>query len=575
MSTPRRAGRAGLAAIAASIAGTIAVGAAGTSLMAPPLPGAPGWLPWGLELSLSPYLAVGLAAASLAAGAAGLLLTLRAMRSGWTVSPRSVLLAGVIAAVAAGTTRPFGTSDFLSYAAYGHELVTGHNPYLVAPQALPGDPVARAVQDWAGTPSVYGALATGVFGAAALVGGLSARLTVFALDLVSAAAFAVTGVLLYRLARGRAARLRAALLWTCNPLLLQVLVAGSHVDGLAVAFSIGGLAVLLPVIKHGPVIQNVSSRLASSGDLSGLPSRRGALRGVIAGALLGLGFAVKPTVLLVTAGLAAGLVLMPRQRSGIQMGVIGPFCIPLNERTRIVACLAAGFGVVAAADLLVMGAAGIRQTARASGLVSVGSPWRVIRTVLSNFVAEPVANDVVRWCAVALAAFLVVRFVPVFRRYNSANQGQSAWQAIGWAFLLVVVWLAAWPYVLPWYDAAAWSLLALLPASGFDWLLLARTTVLAFGYLPARATGITIPGGLHWMEPVLRSAVTPAVLSALLVVLLLPWARRLPVVTMCDGYSSKRDNDRDLCGGGADRGDWHFGRRGRAPAGQPRRARVQ
>ena len=32
-------GRAGLAAIAVSIAGTIAVGAAGTSLMAPPLPG--------------------------------------------------------------------------------------------------------------------------------------------------------------------------------------------------------------------------------------------------------------------------------------------------------------------------------------------------------------------------------------------------------------------------------------------------------------------------------------------------------------------------------------------------------
>lgn len=249
-------GRAGLAAIAVSIAGTVAVGVAGTSLMAPPLPGAPGWLPWGLDLRLSPYFAVGLAAVSLAAGALGLLLTLHAMRSGWTVSPRSVLLAGMLAAIAVGTTRPFGTSDFLSYAAYGHELVTGHNPYVVAPRALPGDPVARAVQDWAGTPSVYGALATGVFGAAALVGGLSARLTVFALDLVSAAAFVVTGVLLYRLARGRGdpARLRAALLWTCNPLLLQVLVAGSHVDGLAVAFSIGGLAVLFPVIQNGPVV---------------------------------------------------------------------------------------------------------------------------------------------------------------------------------------------------------------------------------------------------------------------------------------------------------------------------------
>jgi hypothetical protein len=542
VSTPGRAGRvgrAGLAAIAVSIAGTVAVGAAGTSLMAPPLPGAPGWLPWGLELRLSPYLAVGLAAASLAAGALGLLLTLHAMRSGWTVSPRSVLLAGVLTAIAVGTTRPFGTSDFLSYAAYGHELVTGHNPYLVAPRALPGDPVARAVQDWAGTPSVYGALATGVFGAAALVGGLSARLTVFALDLVSAAAFIVTGVLLYRLARGpdartaRGARLRAALLWTCNPLLLQVLVAGSHVDGLAVAFSIGGLAVLFPVIRNGPVVPP------------------GALRGAAAGTLLGLGFAVKPTAALMAIGLAIALVAARKRLAA--------------------ACLAAGFGVVAVTDLLVMGSAGIGQTTRASALVSVGSPWRAVRAVLSYFVAEPVANDAVRWCAVALAALLVARFVPDFRRYDGADQGQSAWRAIGWAFLFVVAWLAAWPYVLPWYDALAWALLALLPASGFDWLLLARTTVLAFGYLPARATGITIPAGLRWMEPVLRSAITPAVLATLLVLL----ACRLPVVTMRDGYSPERDSDRDLCGGGAGRGDRHRGRRGRAPAGQPRRARVQ
>ncbi len=528
-------GRAGLAAIAVSIAGTVAVGAAGTSLMAPPLPGAPGWLPWGLDLRLSPYVAVGLAAAGLAAGALGLLLTLRAMRSGWTVSPRSVLLAGVIAAIAVGTTRPFGTSDFLSYAAYGHELVTGHNPYLVAPNALPGDPVARAVQDWAGTPSVYGALATGVFGAAALAGGLSARLTVFALDLVSAAAFIVTGVLLYRLARARAARLRAALLWTCNPLLLQVLVAGSHVDGLAVAFSIGGLAVLFPVIQNGPAVTP------------------GALRGVAAGTLLGLGFAVKPTAALMATGLAIALVV---------------------ARNRLAAaCLTAGFGLVAVADLLVMGSAGIGQTARASGLVSVGSPWRVVRTVLSYFVAEPVADDVVRWCAVALAAALAAVLLRRMRGPHSRLL-PDLWDTdpgVGPAFVVVLAWLTAWPYVLPWYDALAWAPLALLPATGFDWLLLARTTVLAFGYLPARATGITIPGGLRWMEPVLRSAVAPAVLATLLVLL----ACRLPVVTMCDRYSSKRDNDRDLCGGGAGRGDRHFGWRGRTPAGQPRRARVQ
>jgi hypothetical protein len=40
----------------------------------------------------------------------------------------------------------------------------------------------------------------------------------------------------------------------------------------------------------------------------------------------------------------------------------------------------------------------------------------------------------------------------------------------------------------------------MLPASRADWLLLARTGVIAFGYLPARAAGITVPPGLRWME---------------------------------------------------------------------------
>ena len=91
---------------------------------------------------------------------------------------------------------------------------------------------------------------------------------------------------------------------------------------------------------------------------------------------------------------------------------------------------------------------------------------------------------------------------------------------MGWgAVLLVIAWLMAWAYVLPWYDALAWALLPLLPASGLDWLLLAWTAVLGLAYLPARSAGITIPGGLRWMEPVLRTAVTPAVLAVLLVIL--------------------------------------------------------
>jgi hypothetical protein len=500
------AGRAGLTATAVSIACTVAVAIAGPSLMEPPLPGAAGAPPWALNLGLNPYLAVGLAAAGLVTGTAGVALTLRAMRRGWTVSPLYVLLAGALAAVVAGTTRPFGTSDFISYAAYGRELVTGHNPYLVAPEALArlGDPVARAVQDWAGTPSVYGALATGVFGVASVIGGTSARLTVFVLAMVNVAAFIGTGVLLDRMARDRAARLRAALLWTCNPLLLQILVAGSHVDGLAAAFSIAGIALLARFSPNGPVI---TSPTAHPHPAASRPPRA-ALRALLAGMLLGLGFAVKPTVLLVAVGVMIAMCAWqdPRARA-LERPVSAssaPSASPLLG-------LAAGFALVAGVDILLIGRAGIAQTLRASGMVSVGSPWRPIRAGLSLFVAEPVADEAVRWCAVALVVFVAMRLLRLSR---------PAGEPAGFVpFLLVVAWLMAWPYVLPWYDALAWALLPLLPASGLDWLLLARTAVLGLAYLPARSAAVAIPGGLRWMEPVLRSAVAPAVLAVLLVIL--------------------------------------------------------
>jgi hypothetical protein len=87
-------------------------------------------------------------------------------------------------------------------------------------------------------------------------------------------------------------------------------------------------------------------------------------------------------------------------------------------------------------------------------------------------------------------------------------------------FAVAFAWLLAWPYVLPWYDGLGWALLALLPWSRLDWLLLARTTALAFGYLPARG-GIVMPGGLGWLRPVIRNGITPVVLLAVIVALVM------------------------------------------------------
>jgi hypothetical protein len=215
--------------------------------------------------------------------------------------------------------------------------------------------------------------------------------------------------------------------------------------------------------------------------------------------------------------------------------------------------MVAGFGAVAAVDVALIGRAGVAQSLRASGMVSVGSPWRAVRTVLRvTVMSESAADDVVRVLAVVLmvalaAALLALRTAdgaggaspgspqrPQLRNRRCWNDLDCAIDlprgAFVWApFALVLAWLVAWPYVLPWYDALGWVLLPLLPATGFDWLLLAGTAALAFGYLPARSVGITIPAGLRWMEPVIRSGLTPVVLAVLAFLLVLTlWRNARP-----------------------------------------------
>jgi hypothetical protein len=474
------AGRAGLIAIGVSVACTFAVAVAGPSVMEPVLPGRPGQPPWSFGLHPSPYLAVGLIAAGLAAGTLGLVLVLRAIRGGWSVPARAVLVAGLLAATALTLVPPFGSSDHLSYAAYGRMLVTGHNPYTTTPAQLAalGDPVARAVQDWSGSSSVYGPLATAIQALASLAGGTSVRFTVFVLGLANLAAFAGTALLLHWMTRDRPAwQLRAALLWAANPLLLQVLVAGAHLDAQAIVFGVAAVAVM-----------------------SSARSEPSAARATLAGVLVGLGFAVKVTIALVGLGLALAVVLRAGRGWRRRAGQLFP----------ALAGLAAGFAVTAGTAVAIGGSAMVRQSSQASDMVSIGSPWRVIRTVIQLAVTGPAATDIVKAGAVALAVLLAVLLV-------RGLPPRGGYAAVTCA--LVLAWLFAWPYVLPWYDAFGWALLALVPlvsggaAEALCWLLLARTAALGFGYLPARQAGVTLPAGLGWLQPVIRHGVTPAVLA--------------------------------------------------------------
>jgi len=470
--------------------------------MEPALPGRPGPPPWSFGLHPSPYLAVGLTAAGLAAGTIGLVLVLRAVRGGWSVPARAVLVAGLLAAAALTLVPPLGSSDHLSYAAYGRMLVTGHNPYTTTPAQLAalGDPVARAVQDWSGSPSVYGPLATAIQALASLAGGTSVRLTVFVLGLANLAAFAATALLLYRMTGPDPARqLRAALLWAANPLLLQVLVAGAHVDTQAVVFGVAAVAVM----------SGAGTALAP--------------RALVAGALVGLGFAVKVTIALVGLGLALAVILPAWQERRHQWRRLVP---PL-------AGLAAGFAVTAGAAVAIGGSAMLRQSSQASNMVSIGSPWRVIRTVIHLAVTGTAATDIVKAGAVALAALLAVLLLrglaPAWREPGPA---QARYATV--VLALALAWLFAWPYVLPWYDALGWALLPLVPLAAdgagavLTWLVLARTAALGFGYLPARQADAALPSGLGWLQPVIRHGVTPVVLAAATAWLIVAMLRARP-----------------------------------------------
>jgi hypothetical protein len=504
-------GRAGLAATSLSVVATFAVAILGPSVMEPALPGRPGQPPWALAAHPPAALAVTLAAAALAAGTLGLGLCLRATHRGWLVSPRAILSAGVVAAAVLAMVPPFGSSDQLSYAAYGRMAVTGRNPYTTTPAMLArlGDPVARAVQDWRTSPSVYGSVATGGQALASLVGGTSVRLTVFVLSLLNVAAFAATGWLLHRLTRGsRARQFRAALLWSFNPLLLAVLVAGEHVDSQAIFLGVAAVALFSFSLPNDP---------------SPLTAPRGFLAAAAAGGLAGLGTAVKLTTVLVAAGLvvAATAVWWRRWR---WLAVAG-------------GGLAAGFAAIFAASLAPWGFATVRPALRAGSFVSVGSPWRLVREGLRHLagLAQGTADDLVKVGAIGLGAVLLVLLLRAPRvpapRVPAVRDGgvDLAGMTACCVFAFVFAWLMAWPYVLPWYDGLGWAVLALLPVPAapalagpapvsvvraLDWLLLARTAALASGYLPARSAGITMPADLGWLQSVVRTGVTPAILLA-------------------------------------------------------------
>jgi hypothetical protein len=569
--------RAGLISSGSAVALLLTVSALGPSVMQPGLPGRAGQPPYSFAAGPAPVLAVSLTAAGFVLAVVGLALCLYAGRRGGWFRPRALAGAGMLAALAFAIMPPVGSADHLNYAAYGRMAITGHDPYVTAARDLDGDPIARAVEPpWQEEPSVYGPIATATQAFAATVGGDSVRLTIAVLSLLNVVIFMVAGVLLHVAARGDPRRQwRAAVLWTANPLLLYHLAGGAHNDTFAIALVVAAAVVLGRFgARSSASAASAASTPAASTFAASTPPASGAAasdaetrpaagtggppaRGLAAaGALVGVGVAVKLQAVLAAAGPA--WVALPAVLRRLPFLRTLPAPGPGPRSFGPLAVLFAAIAAVAVPAYVVAGSHAFDQVRRASDAVSLATPWQLVRRLLDEAMGLSWWRPVVQLGALALMVtlcWLLLRALPTvwppapgtlhgggrgaapgavpgavpaeagpFRAGGAVDDAARATAAAALA------WLMSAPYALPWYDGLGWALLALLPWSRFDWVLLARTAVLSLAYLPARdpaaLAAVGMPADLEWLVTVLRAQVIPWVSTGILLALVVACLRR-------------------------------------------------
>ncbi|MFB8179617.1 hypothetical protein ACFC8N_27050 [Streptomyces sp. NPDC055966] len=361
-------------------------------------------------------------AAAVVLSCGGTLGLLHAHGRGWSPDPRTLFRGGALAVLLFANLTPVGSSDAASYAAYGRIAALGGDPYVTTPAQL-GGAYAHLVGDaWRNSPSVYGPVATWWQAAAACVGGNQPWLTIWVLMLANAAVFLGVGLLLMRTADDP---VRAALLWSANPLLIGVLVGGGHLDTL--------VAVLAVCVVH---------MARSTG---------GRRRDLTIGGLVGLACGVKVSAALLGAGV---IWLLLRRGAWLRAaGVVG-------AATLMVAVLYGMYGLHALDPL-----------SKASHMVSMPSLWGVFQHGATAVVgpAAAAASVSVLWPVLMLGLALVLhRHVPA-----------EAPVVVTVPFVLSFAWIIAAPWSMPWYAALACALAALFCPVRLSQLLIVVTAGLA------------------------------------------------------------------------------------------------
>lgn len=422
--------RTALPTIGISVALMVAIGVLDPSAVDPRFPPALPWPPWFIHTNISSVLALILTWMAVLIGSTGLAIGLVAARRGWRPPLRRLIFGSVLAAAVLTVIPPTGSGDMLLYAAYGRIAALGHSPYTYLPGQLKasGDPVGMvAGLGYLNDPSRYGPVASATEDVASRLAGDSAARTIFWLKVWNGMAYLALVLALDRLLReDESRRIRAHLLWSLNPLMLWAVMAGGHVDGLAIGV---GAAALF-------AMRRVDSR-----------------RALLAGVLLGLASAIKAPFALFGAGLA-----WAARRSPLTLAALGIGTVVVTIPCYILAGRASIAAVVGLAK----------------GAPVDYAPWYAVARALRWH------DPTVRINALGLIGFVLLGLILVWR----IPSGPSDFPAVRVASAVVLAWLIVSPQQRPWYDAMIFPLLALMPASRLDWIVLIRAAAGALGVLP-------------------------------------------------------------------------------------------
>lgn len=356
----------------------------------------------------------------------GLAGMLWAHSQGWRPDPRHLLAVSAAIVAVMVLLTPAGSSDTASYAAYGRIASQGGNPYTTNPLAW-GDPVYTHVvgSAWRQQPSVYGPIATLIQAFAAWIGGPSAATTIWVLMILNGAVFIAIGYLLLKTSDDP---IRATLFWAANPVLIQQLVSGGHLDTFVAAASICAIQ----------VARRASSRW---GD-------------VLTGVMIGIACGLKANAALIAIGLAWPLLRRHEWR-----------------RTALIAAVALA---TTAVEYSYYGLSALKPLFGGLKLLALPSPWRIVQSLAYAFGGQS-ASDATATAITYL--WPVAMFVVAWLIYKRISSDQP--REIVAPFALSYAWILVAPWVLAWYTALAWVTLTQVPRNRMTRWLTIVTVVLA------------------------------------------------------------------------------------------------